>query len=167
MAWCFCIHNCLASCCAPIRGSIPPGLEGEVFCYADTINGNCGHPCVCQNLFSLCSHLYSGRKARRFLLDHFVAITTGNHRSHGQPSRKRRHSGLRCISGKCLNCTHSPSDVFFDDHFVAQATRNPSIAITSLVTASGSNPTFRHGTSDDIRTFLSRNRGRVFAFAIR
>ena len=32
----WCIHNCLASCCAPIRGSIPPGLEGgEVFCYAD------------------------------------------------------------------------------------------------------------------------------------
>ena len=31
-----CIHNCLASCCTPIRGSIPPGLEGgEVFSYAD------------------------------------------------------------------------------------------------------------------------------------
>ena len=38
---CVYIHNCLASCCAPIRGSIPPGLEGgEVFCYADTIDGN-------------------------------------------------------------------------------------------------------------------------------
>ena len=36
VGWCVCIHNCLASCCAPIRGSIPPGLEGgEVFCYAD------------------------------------------------------------------------------------------------------------------------------------
>ena len=42
VVWCICIHNCLASCCAPIRGSIPPGLEGgEVFCYADTIDGNC------------------------------------------------------------------------------------------------------------------------------
>ena len=42
VGWCVCIHNCLASCCAPIRGSIPPGLEGgEVFCYADTIDGNC------------------------------------------------------------------------------------------------------------------------------
>ena len=175
VAWCVCIHNCLASCCAPIRGSIPPGLEGgEVFCYADTIDGNCRPAknlkmwppvCVNQNLFSLCSHLYSGREARRFLLDHFVAITTGNRRSSGQPSRKRCHSGLRCISGKCLNCTRSPSDVFFDDHFVAQATRNPSI--TSLVVASSSNPTFRHDTSDDMRAFLSRNRGRVFAFAIR
>ena len=41
VAWCVCIHNCLASCCAPIQGSIHPGLEGgEVFCYADTIDGN-------------------------------------------------------------------------------------------------------------------------------
>ena len=36
VGWYVCIHNCLASCCTPIRGSIPPGLEGgEVFCYAD------------------------------------------------------------------------------------------------------------------------------------
>ena len=42
VAWCVCIHKCLASCCAPIRGSIHPGLEGgEVFCYADTNDGNC------------------------------------------------------------------------------------------------------------------------------
>ena len=79
----------------------------------------------------------------------FVAITTGTRRSRGQPSRKRRHSGLRCISGKCLNCARSPSDVFFDDRFVTLATRNPSNAITSLVAASGSNPKFRHGTSID------------------
>ena len=64
-------------------------------------------------------------------------------------------------SGKCLNCAHSPSDVLFDDRFVTLATRNPSIAITSLVAAFGSNPTFRHGTSDDMRAFLSQNRGRV------
>ena len=38
VGWCVCIHNCLASCCAPIRGSIPKGLEGgEVFCYADQL----------------------------------------------------------------------------------------------------------------------------------
>ena len=44
VGWCVCIHNCLASSCAPIRGSIPPGLEGgEVFCYADAIGGN-GRP---------------------------------------------------------------------------------------------------------------------------
>ena len=60
-----------------------------------------------------------------------------------------RHSGLRCISGKHLNCPRSLSDVFFDAHFVALATRNPLIAITSLA-ASGSNPTFRNGTSDDM-----------------
>ena len=54
------MHNCLTSCCAPIRGSIPPGLEGgEVFCYADTIDGNCRAaknlkmwPPACQSLFS-------------------------------------------------------------------------------------------------------------------
>ena len=162
VVWCICIHNCLASCCAPIRGSIPPGLEGgEVFCYADTIDGNCrpaknGCPCVSEPILTS-----SGRETRRVLLDRFVAIATGNGRSRGQPSRKRRHSGLRCISGKRLNCARSPSDVFFDHRFVGLATRKPSIAITSLVTASGSNPTFRHGTSDDVRAFLSRNRGPV------
>ena len=42
VVWGICINNCLASCCTPIRGSIPPGLKGgEVFCYADTIDGNC------------------------------------------------------------------------------------------------------------------------------
>ena len=93
----------------------------------------------------------SGRESRRVLLDRFVAIATGNRRSRGQPSRKRRHSGLRCISGKRLNCARSPSDVYFDHRFVGLATRKPSIAISSLVAASGSNPTFRHGTSDDMR----------------
>ena len=38
------------------------------------------------------------------------------------------------------------------------ATRNPLIPITSLVPTPGSNPTFRHGTSDDMWAFLSRNR---------
>ena len=46
MEWCVCvcvcIHNYLASCCAPIRGSIPTGLEGgDVFCYVETFDGNC------------------------------------------------------------------------------------------------------------------------------
>ena len=32
VGWCVCIHKCLTSCCAPIQGSISPGLEGgEVF----------------------------------------------------------------------------------------------------------------------------------------
>ena len=83
----------------------------------------------------------SGRESRRVLLDRFVAIATGNCWLRGQPSSKRRHSGLRCISGKCLNCAHSPSDVFFDHRFVGLATRKPSITITSLVVASGSNLT--------------------------
>ena len=165
VVWCICIYNCLASCCAPIRGSIPPGPEGgEVFCYADTIDGNCRpaknlkmcRPCVSEPLLTS-----SGCESRRVLLDRFVAIATENGRSRGQPSRKRRHSGLRCSSGKRLNCARSPSDVFFDHRFVWLATRKPSIAITSLVTASGSNPTFRLGTSDDMRAFLSRNRGRA------
>ena len=64
VGWCICIHNCLASCWTPIQCSIPPRLEGgEVFCYADTIDGNCQpakNVCVaasmCQN-FSLCTHL--------------------------------------------------------------------------------------------------------------
>ena len=86
--------------------------------------------CVCQNLFSLCTF------------------------------RKRRHAGLRCISGKHLNCARSPSDIY-DDHFVTLATRNPVITITSLVTASDSNPTFRHGTSGGMQAFLSLNRRRV------
>ena len=144
----------------------PPGLEGgEVFCYADTIDGNCRPaknlkmwPPVCVSEPLLTS---SGRESRRVLLDRFVAIATGNHRSRGQPSRKRRQSGLRCISGKRLNCARSPSDMFFDHRFVVLATRKPSIAISSLVAASGSNTTFRHGTSDDMRAFLSQNRGRV------
>ena len=88
------IHNCLASCCASIRYSIPPGLEGgEVFCYADTID----------------AHTSSGSESRRVLLDRFVAIATGNSRSHGQPSRKRGQSSLHCISGKHLPelCVHS------------------------------------------------------------
>ena len=116
----------------------------------------CSRPCVSEPLLTS-----SGRESRRVLLDRFVAIATGNRRSRGQPSRKRRHSGLRCISGKRLNCARSPSDVFFDHRFVGLATRKPSIAITSLVAASGSNQTLRHGTSDDMRAFLSRNRGRV------
>ena len=115
---------------------------------------------------SLYAHTFSGHESRRVLLDRFVALTTGNRQSRGQLSRKRRHSGLPCISGKRLKCARSPCDVFFDDRFVALATRKPSIAITSLVAEAGSNPTFRHGTSDDMRAFLSRNRGRVFAFAI-
>ena len=116
----------------------------------------CGRPCVSEPLLTS-----SGRESRRVLLDRFVAIATGNRWSRGQPSRKRHHSGLRCISGKRLNCARSPSDVFFDHRFLGLTTRKPSIAITSLVAASGSNPTFRHGTSDDMRAFLSRNRGRV------
>ena len=161
---CVCVC-CLASYCAPIRRSIPPGHEGgEVFCYADTIYGNCRpaknlkmwRPCVSEPLLTS-----SGCESRRVLLDRFVVIATGNRWSRGQPSRKRRHSGLRCISGKRLNCARSPSDVFFDHRFVGLVTRKPSIAIASLVAASGSNPTFRHSTSDDMRVFLSRNRGRV------
>ena len=62
----------------------------------------------------------------------------------------------------CLNCARSPSEVIFDDGFVALATRNPSITINSLVATSGSKPTFRHGTIDAMQTFLSRNRGRVY-----
>ena len=111
---------------------------------------------VCVRTSSLYAHTSSGRESRRVLLDRFVATTTGKRRSRGQPSRKRCHSGLRCISAKRLNCARNPSDVFFDDRFVALATRNPSIAITSLVATSNSNPTFRHGTSDDMRAFLSR-----------
>ena len=164
VVWCICIHNCLASCRAPIRGSIPPGHEGgEVFCYADTI-GNCRPAKNLKMWLPVCAEplfTSSGRESRRVLLNCFVAIDTGNRQSRGQPSRKRRHSGLRCISGKRLNCARSPSDVFFDHRFVGLATRKPSIAISSLVAAYDSNPTFRHGTSDDMRAFLSRNRGRV------
>ena len=95
--WCVCIHNCLASCCAPLQCSIPPGLEGgEVFCYADTIDGNCRSannlkiwPPVCVRT-SLYAHTSSGRESTRVLLDRFVAIATKNRRSRGQPSRKRR-----------------------------------------------------------------------------
>ena len=29
VVWCICIHDCLASCCAPIRGSIPQDLREE------------------------------------------------------------------------------------------------------------------------------------------
>ena len=144
---------------------IPPGLEGgEVFCYADTINGNCR---PAKNLkmrppvsVRASSHL-QWLKSRRVLLDRFVAIATRNLRSRGQPSRKRCHSGLRYISGKRLNCARSPSDVFFNHRFVRLATRKPLIAISFLVAASGSNPTFRHGTSDYMRAFLSQNRGQV------
>ena len=158
MIWCVCIHNCLASCCAPIRDSIPPGLEGgEFFYYADTIDGNCPPAknlkmwppvCVSEPLLSN-AHTSSGRESRRGVLDRFVAIATGNCRS--------RHSGLRCISGKRLKCARSFSNVFFDDRFVVLATQKPSITITSLVATSSSNPMFRHGTSDDMRAFLSRN----------
>ena len=65
--------NCLASFCAPIRCSIPPGIDGgEVFCYADTIDARTS----------------SGCESRRVLLDCFIAIATGKSRSRGQPSRK-------------------------------------------------------------------------------
>ena len=98
LGWCVCIHNCLASCCAPLQCSIPPGLEGgEIFCYADTINGNCRPttnlkmwPPVCVRTSSLYAHASSGCESRRLLLDHLIAIATGNCRLCGQPSRKRR-----------------------------------------------------------------------------
>ena len=114
---------------------------------------------MCQKLFSLCTHLQLPR-VQKSPTRPLCGDTPGNRRSRGQPSRKRRHSGLRCISGKRLNYALSPTDVFFDDRFVSLATRNSSIAITSLVAASSSNPTFRHGTSDDMRALQSRNRGR-------
>ena len=148
----------------PFEAAYPQDLREERSSVTPTIDGNCRPaknlkmwPPVCVRTSS---HLQCPQ-SRRVLLDRFVAIATGNRRSRGQPSRKRRHSGLRCISGKRLNCARSPSDVFFDHRFVVLATRKPSIAITSLVAASGSNPTFRYGTSDDMRAFLSRNRGRV------
>ena len=177
VVWCVCIHNCLASCSAPIQGIILPDLREErsfvtLTKLMETVDPLRIWKCenvaarVCVSPSSLYAHTSSGRESRRVLLDCFVAITTGNRQSRGQPSRKRHHSGLRCISGKHLNCARSPSDVFFNDRFVALATRNPSIAITSLVVASSSNPTFRHGTSDDMQVFLSRNGGWVFAFAI-
>ena len=117
---CLHIHNCLASCCASIRCSIPPGL---LLCW----HNRCTHS--------------SGCESRRVLLDRFVAIATGNSRSHGQRSRKRGQSSFHCISGKRLPelCVHSLW-LFFNDHFIVLATRNPSIAITSLVAASNSNP---------------------------
>ena len=164
LVWCICIHNCLASCCAPIRGSIPPGLEGgEVFCYADTIDGNCRPTKNLKMWPPMCVRTSS----------HFQWLRVQN--SPTRPLCRDRHwkplvawtaiqksTPFSCISGKRLNCTCSPSDVFFDHRFVGLATRKPLIVITSLVAASSSNPTFRHGTSDDMRTFLSRNRGRVW-----
>ena len=97
MGWCVCIHNCVASCWAPIQGSIlyPQDVHegGEVFCYADTIDGNCRPaknlkmgPPVCVRTSSLYAHTSSGRESRRVLLDRFVTIATGNRRSRGRPS---------------------------------------------------------------------------------
>ena len=48
VVWCIFIHNCLASCCAPIRG--------------------------CVRTSSPYAHTSSGRESRRVLLDRFVSI---------------------------------------------------------------------------------------------
>ena len=120
VVWCICINNCLASCCTPIRGSIPPGLKGgENFCYADTIDGNCQStknlkmwPSVCVSEPLPYAHTSSGHESRSVPLYCFVAITTGNRRTRRQPSKKRCQSSVRCISGKHLNCARSASDSF-------------------------------------------------------
>ena len=120
VGWCVCINNCLASCCAPIRDSIPPGLEGgEVFCYADTIDGNCRPvknlkiwPPVCVRTPSLYAHTSSGRESRRVLLDRFVEIapleTVVRVDSHLENDANQVSAVF--MANTCLNFVRSPSD---------------------------------------------------------
>ena len=159
MVWCICIHNCLASCCVPIRGSIPPGLEGgEVFCYAYTIDGNCRPAKNLQMWLPVCVRTSSH-------LPEWPRVQKSPTRPLCRDSHWKRSLAWTAIQkttpfGSPLYFWQTP-ELCAQSRFVGLATRKPSIAITSLVTASGSNPTFRHGTSDDMRAFPSQNRGRV------
>ena len=123
----------------------PTGLKrGEVFCYADTIDGNCQAaknlimwPLVCASepLPSMqCAHTSSGRKSTRVLLDRFIVIATGNCCSCGHLENNAIQVSTVILANTFLSCVHNPSDIFFNDRFVALATRNPLIPITSLVT---------------------------------
>ena len=124
---------------------------------------------VCERLwariedeYSRNSHLQYVNAVRVFAYLHVGVTTLSSHCLRGQPSRKRRHSSLHCNSGKHLPelCTQSlwrllrwlfhcasHSKPVDPDHF-------PCCHI-------GSNPMFRHGTSNDMRVFLSQNRRRV------
>ena len=124
---------------------------------------------VCVRTSSLYAHTSSGRKSRRVLLDRFVAMTTRNRWSRGQPSRKTTPFRSPLYFWQTPELCAQSLWRLLRWPFRRASHSNPSIAITSLVAASKSNPTFRRGTSDDMRALLSRNRGRVqqkFAFAI-
>ena len=118
VVWCVSIHNCLVSCWAPIRGSIPSGLEGgEVFCYADTIDENCQPAmnlkmwppvCVCVSSSSFYSHPSSGRESRRVLLYGLAAIVRVD--SHLENDSIQVSAVFP--ANTCLNCARSPSDSF-------------------------------------------------------